>query len=270
MKLLKLALKALTQPTRLKCRIKRLLAYVHQLGLIGGVVTLFKGLTAREGSFRVRVPRAKAKLTLRAGTSDLSVFEQIFVWADYDLPEVTDPRLIIDGGANIGCAAVYFAVRYPNARIIAIEPDAANFQMLARNTSPYANISLRRAGIWHKRAGLKIENPDDESWMFRVSETECGPDTLAAITIADLLYESGAARIDLLKLDIEGAEREVFSFGYQQWLGQVNVLVIELHDHYKPGCEAAFYAAVSNYDFAQTRKGENVILVNRRHEQAAL
>ena len=270
MKILRLALKLFTQPALLNIRIRRLAVYVRRLGLIEAAVTLCKGLTAREGIFFVRVPQAKDKIALRGGTSDLAVFEQIFVWADYDLPAVADPQLIIDGGANIGCASVYFAIHYPNARVIAVEPDAANFQMLARNTAPYANISLKQAGIWHERVGLKIENPGDESWMFRVCEAEPGPDTVAAVTIADLLSESGASRIDLLKLDIEGAEREVFSFGYEQWLDQVNVLAIELHDHYKPGCEAAFHAAIANYDFSQTQKGENVILVNRRRMRATL
>jgi len=270
MMMLKMALKILTQPMRLNRRIKRLAAYVRRLGLIGGAVTLFKGLTAKDGTFCVRVPQARDEITLRGGTSDLAVFEQIFVWADYDLAMVAEPRLIIDGGANIGCAAVYFAIRYPDARIIAVEPDAANFKMLAHNTSPYANVSLMQAGIWHKRVELKIENPDEESWMFRVHESEPSPDTIASVTIAELFSESGASSIDLLKLDIEGAEREVFSFGYQQWLDQVKVLVIELHERYKPGCEAAFYAAIANYDFSQTRRGENLILVNRRPARAAI
>jgi FkbM family methyltransferase len=260
----RLALRIISQPERMAIRIKRLLAYMRRFGTLRGPRLLFKVLTAKQATFEVRIPQARHPITLRTGTSDLATFEQIFVWEDYDLPLSEAPETIIDGGANIGCATVYFANRFPNARIIAVEPDETNFEMLTRNASPYANVSLMRAGIWHQRAWLKIENPEDEKWMLRVCESESADGAIAALTIPDILAEAGASSLDLLKLDIEGAEREVFANGDRQWLAQVKALVIELHDHYKPGCSAAFYGATATYNFSQTEKGEHVTLISRQ------
>ena len=267
MKNWRLALRILGEPARVASRIKRLLAYGRRFGVVRGPMILFKALTAKAASFEVRIPQARHPITLRSGTSDLATFEQVFVWEDYDQSVNQALAFIIDGGANIGCATIHFANRFPNARIVAIEPDAANFEMLARNTSPYANVSLIQGGIWHKRAWLKIANPDDDNWRLQVGEAEAGDGAIAAVTITDILAEAGVSRIDLLKIDIEGAEREVFSTGYQEWLDKVDILVIELHDRFKPGCSAAFYSAIAHYEFSETQKGEHVILVNRQGER---
>lgn len=269
MKVSSAAWRMISQPERVAIRAKRLMAYVRRFGILRGPRLLFKALTARRATFTMKIPQARHPVTLRAGTSDLATFEQVFVWEDYDLPLNEAPELIIDGGANIGCATIYFANRYPNARIIAVEPDKANFQMLVCNTSFYRNVSLIRAGIWHKRTWLKIENPEDEKWKLRVCECDRGDDAIAATTIPDILAEVGASSLDLLKLDIEGAERELFANGDRQWLERVKALVIELHDHYKPGCSAAFYAATAAYNFSRTEKGEHVTLINREPARLA-
>src|SRR5438128_3211500 len=101
------------------------MAYAHQFGRLHGPQLLFKALTTKQTTFEMRIPQARYPIMLRSGTSDLATFEQIFVWEDYDLPMIGMPELIIDGGANIGCATIYFANRFPNARIIAVEPDEA-------------------------------------------------------------------------------------------------------------------------------------------------
>ncbi len=101
--------------------------------------------------------------------------------------------------------------------------------------------------------------------MLRVKEAEVGEGMVKAITIAEILDQSGADRIDILKLDIEGAEKEVFS-NDTDWLEKVDLMIIELHDHDKPGCSAAVYSAISRHDFTKFQRGENVFLVNsRRH-----
>jgi hypothetical protein len=129
---------------------------------------------------------------------------------------------------------------------------------------PYPNVSVIQAGIWHKATRLKIENPQDEKWLLRVKEAEAGDATVNAITIGEILERSGSDRIDILKLDIEGAERELFSYN-PDWLDNVRLLIIETHDHLKPGCSAAVYSAVSKYDVREFRRSENIIfLIDRR------
>src|SRR5687767_13753774 len=63
---------------------------------------------------RIALPLPRAPLTIRAQSHDVFAFGQVFLSQQYSLPP-QQPRFIIDGGAHIGCAAVDFAVRYPDA-----------------------------------------------------------------------------------------------------------------------------------------------------------
>lgn len=80
-------------------------------------------------------------------------------------------------------------------------------------------------------------------------------------TVSELLKQSEHRSIDLLKMDIEGAEREVFSLGAEAWIGKVKAMFIELHDYMVPGCRKALEGAVAGQGFTTLRKGENVVLV---------
>ncbi len=268
MNIFRLAIKILGQPSRVRARIKRLLLYVSRFGMMRGLKTLFTVLRSRGPLIHISIPQLKAPVIVRAGTSDIPTFEQIFLWEEYDLPVRAEPKLIIDGGANVGYASVYFANRYPNAQIIAVEPERSNFEILRQNATPYPNISILQAGIWHKKTSLIIENPQDEPWEFRVQESSVVEGAIESVTITDLLELANASVIDILKLDIEGAEKEVFSFNYSAWLKRVNLLIVELHDRYKPGCSAAFYSATSTGEFMESQKGENIILVRKQLEKA--
>lgn len=86
--------------------------------------------------------------------------------------------------------------------------------------------------------------------------------------IDSVLALSGHRNIDLLKLDVEGAEKEIFSVNYENWLPYTKVIMIELHDRFKHGCSKAFFSAVAKYDFSFSIRGENCILVNNAYEDA--
>jgi hypothetical protein len=79
---------------------------------------------------KVRLPESKDTMTLRPNTSDMDVFQQIFVNEEYEFSLDTDPAVIIDAGANIGLASIYYSIKYPKAKIIAIEPELSNYELL--------------------------------------------------------------------------------------------------------------------------------------------
>jgi hypothetical protein len=81
-----------------------------------------------------------------------------------------------------------------------------------------------------------------------------------SVTIGDILRESGFDHIDILKLDIEGAEKELFREGWEEWLPKVRMIVIELHDRFVPGCSQSFYSAILKRPFRQEVNGENVLI----------
>ena len=88
----------------------------------------------------IKLKNIEHKIALRPNTSDVTTFKHIFAHGDYDISIKPEPKLIIDAGANIGLASIYFANRYPSAKIIAVELAPSNFQVLLKNTSHYNQI----------------------------------------------------------------------------------------------------------------------------------
>ncbi len=243
-----------------KKKVRRAFGYVRRFGIWRGV-SLWKALSDQPGSVQVRLPGSREPLRLRTGTSDRQAFDHVFYKSYYDIPLPITPRLIIDAGANVGYASVDFAQRYPEAEILAVEPESSNFAVLEENVRPYPNVKPIRAGLWHRDMRLRIRPGNDLHWSFRVEPAEdSDPNGFDAITLDTLLEMASAPRIDLLKLDIEGSEKEVFEHA-GPWLQQTQVMIIELHDRFRNGCQSALEHALEGQAWDRSQKGENVILV---------
>jgi FkbM family methyltransferase len=204
---------------------------------------------------------ASHPIWLRAGTSDIPTFLMVLAGREYDFA-VDRPSVIIDAGANIGLASIWFASKFPEARILAIEPERSNYDLLVRNLERYPNVTPIHAALWTHRGTLGIDDPRDEGpWAFQTRELEDLPhpvDSVPCLSLADLISDYDLGWIDLLKVDIEGAEKEVFS-SPSEWIGSVGAIAIELHDRFKTGCARSFYAAVTDFPVEQT-VGENVFV----------
>jgi FkbM family methyltransferase len=200
-------------------------------------------------------------VTIRPGTSDLRCLAKVFVDYEYVIPFETNPRLIVDAGANIGLATLYFSSKFPGTQIIAIEPEQSNYDLLVRNCSGMADITPWHAAVWNTDTSLQIANPDAEKWAFTVTPGIPNGCRIKAVTIPQILADSGHDTIDILKLDIEGAERELFQDGCEEWLVRVKMIIIELHDRTVPGCSRAFYSKLCQMPFQQEIRGENVFVL---------
>ena len=242
----------------------RLRRYVRTFGLTKGTEIYGKSRYGRR-EYCLTIPGFRGTLLLRGKTSDRLTFQKIFVDREYAIDLNFEPRLIIDGGANVGYAAIFFAHRYPHASIVAVEPDPQNFRLLEHNTSAYPNVHRLNKGLWCRDTYLAIENPTAEPYAFRVRETDRQDNAIAATTIDTILREAGTDTIDVLKLDVEGAEKEIFSDpGSEQWLRNTNVVIIELHDRFRPGCSHAFEQAVARHPFRRMQVGENLFLIREK------
>jgi FkbM family methyltransferase len=213
-------------------------------------------------TYTLRTKASKFPLHCRLSSSDPYVFRQVFMDHEYSvLQGLKDVRLIIDCGANVGYSAAYFLTLYPEAKLIAIEPDSANFAILERNLKPYGDrVHLHMAGIWSHKTGLTVcrgTYRDGAEWSTQVRASLPGetPD-VEAIDIGTLLRESGHAQVDVLKIDIERSETVVFGENYAEWLGKTRNLAIEIHDD---ECERIFQAAIAGYPFAISRN-EHVVV----------
>ena len=215
--------------------------------------------------FSVDLADVAHPIHLRAGGSDLWVFDQIFLYRELDSDFGPTPRRIIDAGANIGLASVFFANRFPEAHILALEVDKQNFELLVENVRPYPNITPLLKGLWNRRANLQINNPEELPWAFTVSEAiQGGSSTIEGIGVADLLRDFNWPQVDLLKMDIEGAELEVLSSGTDEWINRVRVLTIEIH-YQRVGCWEAFNRIAEQNPFALKWAGEYAVLSRKQN-----
>ena len=90
---------------------------------------------------------------------DVAIIESIFGSQEYQLPlNNFQPKLILDCGGNIGCAAVYFANKYPTAQIYSVEPEKENFTLLKYNTALYNNVHWINSALWDKETFIRVED----------------------------------------------------------------------------------------------------------------
>jgi len=271
--IVKLLRVARLHPVARKINIARadFLRYIDALGLVRGSSAFFQFKRAKPGSLvRVRIPGSKTPLQVRAGTEDAIVFQQVFFERQYSLDLALHPKLIIDGGAHVGCATRFFASKYPDAIIFAIEPESTNFALLKGNVDGCRNVLPIRAALWGTRTILNIVDPNSTSWAFRMEESNGeGIATILGLTVDELLAWFGSSSIDILKLDVEGAEREIFSSDCTHWMGAVGAMIIELHDRFVPGCREALERATAGFDFTESVSGECVVLQRKERGRTA-
>jgi FkbM family methyltransferase len=163
-------------------------------------------------------------------------------------------------------ASIYFAHRYPEAKIIAVEAEASNYAMLRKNTRHYPAITPIHGALWKCDGEISVQSPKDSNsdfgkWGF-VTHEGTGTKT-RAMTMRTLMREMNIQVIDLAKIDIEGAEMEVFED--RDWLSATKCLMIELHDRFRPGCSEMVEAAMREFDREQ--RGETVCFVRKKLDE---
>jgi FkbM family methyltransferase len=243
-------------------RLVGLAQYVSMFGANGVRIFFQSRFRLKTREVALRVPGILGTAFVRQGTSDLCVFDQMFVEQQYRCPFLIDPKFIVDAGANVGFATAYFAAQYPHAKIVAVEPEAANFAQLQKNVGSLKNVTCIQAALWPTATRLRIQDPGVQSHSFQIepADQEQGNDPpIKAITVGEIIQGHNMDMIDLLKIDIEGAEKEVFSHS-ADWIDRVRVIMVELHDGSKPGCSKAFWNAIRNRNFSQCQNGEVTIV----------
>ena len=236
------------------------ITWIRMYGLRNGL-SIYSGLSRKKnGAFRIQTSLFKNPVLLRDNISDKAIFRQVFYDRQYDLENIFTVKgdRIIDAGANVGYAALYFDRIYAGSRIIAIEPDTNNFELLQKNVSQYPNVTPLKAAIWNRNEGVSIANPDSLAASFMIEKADSN--TIPGMTIDRILEEQGWQGVDIVKMDIEGAEKEVFSEG-ADWLRKTRLLIIELHDRYKPDCTKTFFRALEPYEYTAHFQHENIFIL---------
>ena len=155
--------------------------------------------------------------------------------------------LIVDAGGFIGTAALAFAAMYPRATVVTIEPSSANLALLARNVAATPTIRVEHAALVAQGRGeVPLYDVGAGDWGFTLNPERKGAAATpigrtSTVTFADLMAKYRAERMMIVKLDVEGAERELLADPW--WVDKTGVLIAELHEAAAPGAEAAFARA---------------------------
>jgi len=210
------------------------------------------------------------KVRLR-GTSDVLTFGQIFIDDEYkSLRGIENVETIIDLGANVGFASVYFLSCFPKARVLSVEPDAENVAMCSSNLRSFGERSkVLHGAAWSECTMLKLlTQVRGREWGRRVERVaEASAAVVTAWDVPTLITMTGSHGIDLLKIDIEGSETEIFDHTSNEWLKKVRNLCIELHGR---ECEEAFFDALRGFDYEIAHTGELTICRNLRAKAETL
>jgi FkbM family methyltransferase len=176
-------------------------------------------------------------LTLRPFAGDLFVLYEVLAFNAYHIAPSLLPadkvRVVVDCGANIGITSLFLAARYPGATILSVEPHPENFALLKTNVSQVSRILPIRACLTGAPQGAVRFTTDHCAWGNRIATDDRGV-LVPAITIEELCKQNGIEKIDLLKLDIEGAEEQVLENG--TFLARTEHIIAELHGHYGFQC----------------------------------
>lgn len=210
---------------------------------------------------------------IRTGDSDMAAIRQVFIDRQYDFswPQHLSDRMqaryeailaagekpiIVDAGANIGAAALWFGRRFPEANIVAIEPDPSNASLLRRNVAgrPHQVVLEAAVGSVPGRVSLVHEGL---SWAIRTERSERG---IEIVTIEDAFRASGGTTPFIVKIDIEGFESDLFAAN-TDWIARCHAVIIEPHDWMLPGqrSSGSFQKAMGELPFEIFLQGENLV-----------
>lgn len=206
--------------------------------------------------------------------SDFSVFRQIFNEKEYGLVLKTfllndnfkGKKIIIDAGANVGYTSSYFSINLDDVQIFAVEPSEKNAQVFALNVSFLKNkdkVLLYQNALSDKENQFfetETNFRDGKDWSITTKEVENG--TLKGITIDEIIRENNLSYISLLKIDIEGAERFIFTKENNlSFLDKTQIIAIEIHDEFN--IRQTIHSILKEHQFFLFESGELTIGINK-------
>jgi FkbM family methyltransferase len=240
-------------------RLRNAFPYWNQFGFKGRAIarTLFPQNPPAQGELgTLRLPGLPRPLRFRYRTMDNSVFSQVFIDRVYDAKLPFAPKTIIDAGANVGLSALFLHRKYPDATIVALEAEESNFKLLQENVQGYPSIYPLQAALWYQDGWLSLQDESATHSSFRFSADAGGKMRVPALCPHSIMQKYHWAQIDLFKINIEGGEKELFGHEPSDWIPQVQVFMMDLHDRLLPGCSETVMQALVPTGFTHTPIGE--------------
>jgi FkbM family methyltransferase len=177
---------------------------------------------------------------------------------------VGNVNAIIDGGSYVGISALALANVFPESTIFAIEPDPENYDLLVRNTADTPTIIPVNGALVAESGCVTLFDPENGEWAFSTLSEVGGVKRaeIPGLSVADVMKKFQLDRVDVLKLDVEGAEKAILE-NSTDWIDSVAVIYAELHERFVPGTNRAFFRATEGFEDVPM-KGEKVCTINRK------
>jgi FkbM family methyltransferase len=188
-------------------KFNRLSNFIDKYGILKGI-SLYVDIRSGRLS-TIKIPGIKTPFFLRKDTTDVAMFDQVFLLDEYKIDFSFEPEVIIDVGANIGLFSILMKNRFPGAKVICIEPDKENCEVLKKNLSSYNNVEIVNAGLWNSLTKLNVLDKYKAGHSARVVEEDAINGDVPAVTIDSLMKAFGLEQVDILKIDIETSEKDV-------------------------------------------------------------
>ncbi|MGA3130110.1 MAG: FkbM family methyltransferase [Terracidiphilus sp.] len=240
--------------------------YQRRLGFLCGLRWSLANAADRRGLVHKAVPLRPSCLRhpvlVRMGqSSDRDLFRDIFIDGGMDFWRTNmgrSPQVIVDLGANVGFTSSFFLSLFPGAFVLAVEPDPANFEICKRTLARYGNrAKVVEGAAWHSCGQLALSRGtffDGREWATQVCPTARGvTGSVTAFDMPALLAMCPRNEIDILKIDIEGSEKALFSENTGEWLPHVHNICIETHG---TDCAEAVATALAPYRRRTGQTGE--------------
>lgn len=209
---------------------------------------------ARRGLSSPRVTRVELECNGKrfgielSSYAELQVVDEVFLRGEYELTlPGGPPGVIVDAGSNVGASVLFFHATYPDALIVAIEPDHETFERLRVNTGGLERVRAVNVALGSSD-GRRPFYRTPESWTssLRPSAGASEEIEVQVRSLASLLDELGITTVDLLKLDVEGGEEELLQD--RPSLRRVNAIVGELHPDLVEASPAVLLKSLGAFD----------------------
>lgn len=225
----------------IKSRVKDIFLHMRQIGFFSTFNYFIQRVYKNKGTLiKLHLHGLPYPIFLRNKTYDIHIFHQIFIKKNllfnYKKPVTT----IMDCGANIGLATLYYQIKFPGVQIISIEPEQNNFNLLIKNTESYPNIIALKNGVYSKDCYLNVIDIGEGEASYRLMEgNEIGKviETISCRSIDSLMNEFKIPKIDILKMDIEGSEKQCLLSPNIEWLKHTEYFLLEIHENIYPGLQ---------------------------------
>lgn len=212
------------------------------------------------------------RMFLREEGSDVDVYWQIFIKKEYQT--VIDSsalnnieiKTIIDAGGNIGLTTLQFLKHFPEANVFVFEPDIGNYNQLIKNTKHCSErISVVQKAVWSEDTTLYLHDSfrDSREWARNVS-TERTTTAVPGVCLNSIIRDYKIESIDILKMDIEGGEADIFKPGSDlSFLSRTKIIAMEIHDEFD--CREAINRILFEHGFVLYTSGELTVGINKSY-----